>query len=138
MLRMELKIFAINTMLHVQAKLNESAFWKKRPRFCVNERRNKRSVNLYTIKVTYRAATETKAGLDYEKATVYFDPIPEDVANDLCIAVKTERKKRSKAEQTALIHFEAYLESVERVRKRMYVPNSIESVEIIDAEENGD
>ena len=91
---------------------------------------------MYTIKVTYRAATETKAGLDYEKAT--FDPIPEYVANDLCIAVKTERKKRSKAEQTALIHFEAYLESVERVRKRMYVPNSIESVEIVDAEENGD
>ena len=88
---------------------------------------------MYTIKVTYRAATETRAGLDYEKATVYFDPIPEDVANDLCIAVKTERKKRSKAEQTALIHFEAYLESVERVRKRMYVPNSIESVEIVDA-----
>lgn len=94
---------------------------------------------MYTIKVTYRAATETKNGLDYENATVYFDPIPEDVANDLCAAVKTKRKKRSKEEQTALIHFEAYLESVERVRKRMYVPNSIESVEIVDEPSaNGD
>ena len=99
----------------------------------------KRGVSLNTIKVTYRAATETKTGLDYENATVYFDPIPEDVANDLCAAVKTECKKRSKEEQTALIHFEAYLESVERVRKRMYVPNSIESVEIVDElSANGD
>ena len=37
-----------------------------------------------------------------------------------------------------MIHLEAALETMERFRKRMYVPNSIESVEIIDAEENGD
>lgn len=30
------------------------------------------------------------------------------------------------------------LETMERFRKRMYVPNSIESVEIVDSKENGD
>lgn len=37
-----------------------------------------------------------------------------------------------------MIHLETALETMERFRKRMYVPNSIESVEIVDAEENGD
>ena len=93
---------------------------------------------MYTIKVTYRAATETNGWLDYKKAAQQFESVPNDVVDTLCAAIDTEYKKRSKEQHRAIIYLEAALETMERFRKRMYVPNSIESVEIIDAEENGD
>lgn len=93
---------------------------------------------MYTIKVTYRAAIATSMRLDYKRATHQFESVPNDVVDTLCAAIDTEYKKRSKEQHGVMIHLEAALETMERFRKRMYVPNSIESVEIIDAEENGD
>nr|DAG39188.1 MAG TPA: hypothetical protein [Caudoviricetes sp.] len=76
--------------------------------------------------------------LDYKNATHQFESVPNDVVDTLCVAIDTEYKKRSKEQHVVMIHLEAALETMERFRKRMYVPNSIESVEIVDAEENGD
>lgn len=93
---------------------------------------------MYTIKVTYRAAIATSTRLDYKKATYQFESVPNDVVDTLRAAIDTEYKKRSKEQHGVMIHLETALETMERFRKRMYVPNSIESVEIVDAEENGD
>lgn len=93
---------------------------------------------MYTIKVTYRAAIATSTRLDYKKTTYQFESVPNDVVDTLCTAIDTEYKKRSKEQHVVMIHLEAALETMERFRKCMYVPNSIESVEIVDAEENGD
>ena len=93
---------------------------------------------MYTIKVTYRAAIATSMRLDYKKAAQQFESVPNDVGDPLCAAIDTEYKKRSKEQHVVMIHLEAALETMERFRKRMYVPNSIESVEIVDSEENGD
>lgn len=87
---------------------------------------------MYTIKVTYRAAIATSMRLDYKKAAQQF-------VDTLCAAIDTEYKKRSKEQHGVMIHLEAALETMERVRKRMYVPNSIESVEFVDEQSaNGD
>lgn len=93
---------------------------------------------MYTIKVTYRAAIATRTRLDYKKATYQFESVPNDVVDTLRAAIDTEYKKRSKEQHVVMIHLETALETMERFRKCMYVPNSIESVEIVNAEENGD
>ncbi len=94
---------------------------------------------MYTIKVTYRAAIATSTRLDYKKATYQFESVPNDVVDTLRAAIDTEYKKRSKEQHIVIIHLEAALETMERFRRRMYVPNSIESVEIVDEQSaNGD
>lgn len=92
-----------------------------------------------TIKVTYRAAITTSKRLDYMRVAHQFESVPNDVVDTLCAAIDTEYKKRSKEQRGVIIHLEVALETMERFRKRMYVPNSIESVEIVDEPSaNGD